>query len=159
MPTNADNPVNLDTSDESSYTLCMDLNKAVVGQGWKFYNSYNPQPVLIDGKMSAAEQQLVKTYPDWNCVFHPTMGAMISKFVVPDFLGKKRKASKLLYIDDAQYERPEDEEGIEFQPGAIGYHGYYMDMAGLKKGTYPGDYVVWYADPPFKPGRCWGRTS
>ncbi|MGE0708996.1 MAG: hypothetical protein AB7N76_23440 [Planctomycetota bacterium] len=148
MPTNASCPVNLDTSDESSYTLCIDMNKEA--KGLKFFNSHNKKPVAVDGKMSAEEQRLDTTYPDWNCVYG-AQGAMISKFVIPDFL-RQKEGSKLIYVDDASYERPEDEEGLEFQKGAIGYNGYVMDMRGLKKGLYPGDYVVWYAPPGFKPG-------
>ncbi|HBP16706.1 MAG TPA: hypothetical protein DEA08_02790 [Planctomycetes bacterium] len=146
MPTNADNPVNLDESDDSSYTLCVDMNKNA--KGLYFYNSHNKTPVAIDGKMSAAEQQLNTTYPDYNVVYG-AQGGLISKFVIPPFLAK-RKRSKLVYLDDATHER--NEESAEFQKGAFGYNGYVMDMRGLKKGTYPGDYVVWYAPPGFKPG-------
>ena len=148
MPTNANCPVNLDESDDSSYTLCVDLHKN--STGLSFFNSHNKAPVVIDGKMSAAEKALDKAYPDWNCIYGPK-GAMISKFVIPDFL-RKKSGSNLVYIDDANYERPEDEEGLEFQAGAFGYNGYVMDMRGLKKGVYPGDYLCWYAPPGFKPG-------
>lgn len=148
MPTNANCPVNLDESDDSSYTLCVDLHKN--STGLSFFNSHNKTPVLIDGKMSAAERDLDKSYPDWNCIYGEK-GAMMTKFVVPDFL-RKKSGSNLVYIDDATYARPEDEEGLEFQPGAYGYHGYVMDMRGLKKGVYPGDYLCWYAPPGFKPG-------
>lgn len=150
MPTNVECPVNLDTSDESSYTLCMDLAKRVKDQGWKFYNSHNPKPVAIDGRWSSGERNLKADYPEWNCVYGPG-GAVISKFVVPDFLAKA-KGSRLVYVDDEYFKRSEDEEGIEFEAGAIGYHGYRVDWTGLRKGIYSGDYVVWYASPPFKPG-------
>lgn len=147
MPTNASCPVNLDESGESSYTLCMDLSKKA--KGWKFYNSANPTPVDIDGRTSSAERGLKLDWPEWNCTFGPD-GAIISKFVIPDNM--KRKTNRLIYIDDEYFKRPEDEEGIEFEPGAIGTNGYYVDMRGLKEGIYPGDYVVWYAAPPFVVG-------
>ncbi|MBL4846677.1 MAG: hypothetical protein JKY65_14235 [Planctomycetes bacterium] len=150
MPTNANCPVNLDESDDSSYTLCVDLHKDN-HKGFKFFNSHNKTPVVIDGKTSAAEKRLDMAYPDWNCVYSKN-GGMLSKFVVPDFL-RKKKRSKLVYIDDANYTRHEDEEGLEFQKGAFGYQGFHMDMRGLKKGVYPGDYVVWYLPPGFKPGQ------
>lgn len=148
MPTNANCPVNLDESDDSSYTLCVDMHKDA--KGLRFFNSNNKSPVAIDGKTSSAEKNLDMAYPDWNCIYG-AKGAMISKFVIPDFL-RKKSGSKLVYIDDAKYERPEEEEGLEFHAGAYGYHGYVMDMRGLKKGVYPGDYLVWYAPPGFKPG-------
>lgn len=149
MPTNANCPVNLDESDDSSYTLCVDFHDQN-HKGLKFFNSHNSTPVVIDGKTSAAEKKLNWAYPDWNCVYSPR-GGMLSKFVIPDFL-RKKKGSKLIYIDDAKHEREDDEEGLEFQKGAFGYNGYVMDMRGLKKGLYPGDYVVWYLPPGFKPG-------
>jgi len=148
MPTNADCPVNLDESDESNYALGVDMRREV--RGFKFYNSHNRQPVVIDGQPSAAERRLDRSYPDWNCVFGPD-GAMLSKFVCPDRL-RSAPGSGLLYVDDVNYQRDDDAEGIEFEPGAVGYHGYYVNMQGLPKGTYPGDYVVWYLPPPFRPG-------
>ncbi len=147
MPTNAACPVNLDESDESNYSLCVDMR---AGAELSFYNSHNAQPVAIDGMWSQAERELDLTFPDWNCVYGP-QGGMISKFVIPDFL-RQRKDSKLLYVDDKDHKRPEDGDAIEFEKGAYGYHGYRMDMVGLKKGVYQGDYMVWYAPPPFAPG-------
>jgi len=149
MPTNASCPVNLDTSDDSSYTLTMDMRAGI--PGWKFYNSHNSTPVDIDGRFSPAERQLDLTYPDWNCAYGP-QGGVISKFVVPEFL-RKKPGSRLVYIDDANHEPKEDMKGIEFEPGAIGHNGYRMDMRGMKKGVYPGDYLVWYVAPPFAPGQ------
>jgi hypothetical protein len=148
MPTNAACPVNLDTSDESNYTLCVDMNKAV--KGLKFFNSHNKKPVIIDGKMSPAEKAMNLAYPKYNVLYGPS-GAMITKFVIPNFL-RRKKGSKLIYLDDLKRAPKDDSEGIEFQKGAYGYNGYVMDMRGLKKGLYPGDYVVWYAPPGFKPG-------
>lgn len=150
MPTNAQCPVNLDQNDHSYYDLCMDMDKRLAGKGWKFYNSRNKTPVDIDGRISKAERELDRRYPDWNAVYGPR-GALISKFVIPPFLAK-RKRSKLIYVDDEFIKRPNDEEGLEFQKGCFGLNGYHMDMRGLKKGLYPGDYIVWYAPPPFKPG-------
>lgn len=147
MPTNARCPVNLDESGESSYTLLMDLSKQA--KGWKFYNSNNPQPVEIDGRTSAGERNLNMSWPEWNCMLGPH-GAIITKFVIPQ--GMRRPTNRLVYIDDEYHRRPEDDEGIEFEPGAFGTNGYYVDMRGLKAGTYPGDYVVWYAAPPFEAG-------
>ncbi|RMG13967.1 MAG: hypothetical protein D6731_10965 [Planctomycetota bacterium] len=147
MPTNVECPVNLDEGDVSNYELGMDLARRVAGKGWAFYNSRNPKPVVIDGKMSAAERALDLRYPDWNVVYGPG-GAVVSKFVIPDFLAR-RKGSRLVYRDDARHRA---EEGLEFEPGSYGYHAYLMDMAGLKEGFYQGDYIVWYAPPPFRPG-------
>jgi hypothetical protein len=150
MPSKVDCPVNLDEGDESSYSLAMDFNKKAMKQGWEFYNQHNLKPVKIDGKMSKAEKNLDMTYPEWNVVFGKG-GAVITKFVIPPVC-RKKKGSRLIYIDDAKYKRPDDEEGIEFEPGAIGYNGYLMDMHGLRKGNYPGNYIVWYAPAPFKVG-------
>jgi hypothetical protein len=147
MPTNARCPVNLDESGESSYTLCMDMSKNA--HGLKFYNSNNHTPVDIDGHGSPAERALNPAWPEWNCVYGPD-GAIISKFVIPPVM--RRGSNRLVYIDDANFRRPEDEVGIEFEPGAYGTNGYYVDMSGLKEGIYPGDYIVWYAGAPFQPG-------
>jgi hypothetical protein len=147
MPTNARCPVNLDESGESSYTLCMDLSKQA--KDWKFYNSNNAEPVDIDGRTSPGERALNTAWPEWNCMFGPT-GGIITKFVIPP--GMRRPTNRLVYIDDEYHRRPESAEGIEFEPGAHGTNGYYVDMRGLKEGTYPGDYVCWYAAPPFAPG-------
>jgi hypothetical protein len=147
MPTNASCPVNLDESGESSYTLCMDLSKEA--KGWKFYNLHNPEPVDIDGRTSAAERGLNQTWPEWNCMMGPN-GAIITKFVIPPAM--RRPTNRLVYIDDEYHRRAEDVEGIEFEPGAFGTNGYYVDMRGLAKGIYPGDYVAWYAGAPFAVG-------
>lgn len=147
MPTNASCPVNLDESGESSYTLCMDLAKGSRGQ--KFYNPANPTPVDIDGRTSIAERNLDLRWPEWNCTFGPN-GAIISKFVIPDAM--KRDTNRLVYIDDEYHKRPEAEEGIEFEPGAFGTNGYYVDMRGMKEGIYPGDYLCWYTGAPFERG-------
>lgn len=148
MPTNASCPVNLDQSGESSYTLCMDLAKQ--NKGWKFYNSNNPEPVDIDGRSSPGERNLNLAWPEWNCTFSPDDGAILSKFVIPQNM--RRPTNRLVYIDDEYHRRPEDAEGVEFEPGAHGTNGYYVDMRGLKEGTYPGDYLCWYAAPPFAQG-------
>lgn len=148
MPTNADCPVNLDESDESNYSLCVDLSQKL--RGYRFYNSHNPTPVMIDGKTSPAERALDRSYPDWNCVYGPD-GAMMMKFVCPSRL-RDAPGSGLIYVDDLNHRKEEGAEGLEFEPGAMGYHGYYLNMQGLTKGTYPGDYVVWYLPAPFKPG-------
>lgn len=147
MPTNASCPVNLDESGESSYTLCMDMAKGA--RGYKFYNSSNPTPVDVDGRLSAAERRLDAKWPDWNCVYGPG-GAIISKFVIPPSM--RRDTNRLVYIDDESHKRAEDEEGIEFEKGAFGQNGYYVDMRGLKEGIYPGDYVCWYTGQPFERG-------
>jgi hypothetical protein len=147
MPTNARCPVNLDQSGESSYTLCMDMTREA--RGWKFYNSHNATPIDVDGRTGAGERALDMTFPDWNCVFGQH-GAIISKFVIPPAL--QRATNRLVFVDDEYYQRQEDEEGIEFERGAFGTNGYYVDMKGLQEGTYPGDYVVWYAGAPFVQG-------
>jgi hypothetical protein len=147
MPTNASCPVNLDESGESSYTLCMDMAKGA--RGYKFYNSSNPTPVDIDGRVSAAERRLDPKWPDWNCVYGPG-GAIISKFVIPPSM--QRATNRLVYIDDEYHKHAEDDAGIEFEKGAFGTNGYYVDMRGLKEGIYPGDYVCWYTGAPFERG-------
>ena len=65
---------------------------------------------------------------------------------------RKKPESRLIYVDDEYFKRTEEEARLEMEPGAFGYHGYYMDMRGLRKGLYPGNYMVWYAAPPFKVG-------
>ncbi len=148
MPTNASCPVNLDESGESSYTLTMDLARSAAG--WKFFNSNNKTPVDIDGRTSPEEAALDRSWPEWNCMFGPH-GAIISKFVIPQ--GMRRPTNQLFYKDDLTHRWPDNAtQQIEFEPGAWGTNGYYVDMRGLAKGIYPGDYVVWYAPPPFKPG-------
>lgn len=147
MPTNVSSPVNLDESDESSYTLCMDLSQKL--EGWKFFNSHNPTPVEINGKLEDAEKKLDLTYPDWNCIFGPE-GGLLAKFVIPkELVG--RKTNTLYYSDDKTLVRDGDLEGLEFEDGTFGTTGFHIDMRGLKKGVYSGDYVVWYAKG-FKPG-------
>ena len=147
MPTNADCPVNLDQSGDSSYTLCWDMARAT--QGWKFYNSHNKDPVDIDGSMSAAEKALDLTWPDWNCVYGPE-GAMISKFVIPSSM--QRPTNRLFYVDDREQGEDEVEEGLQFEAGMFGTNGYRIDLRGMRSGTYPGDYVTWYLPAGFKHG-------
>ena len=40
----------------------------------------------------------------------------------------------------------------EFEPGAFGTFGYYVDLDGMKSGLYSGDYYIWYCPAPFKRG-------
>ena len=70
-------------------------------------------------------------------------------------------------VDKADSWKEHDDQGqtnagLEFQKGAFGYNGYLMDMRGLKKGVYSGNYTVWYAPPGFKKGDekqyIWERT-
>lgn len=147
MPTNASCPVNLDQGGDSSYTLCWDMAKAA--RGWKFYNSHNPRPVDIDGKMDAAEKALDLTWPDWNCTYGPE-GAMISKFVIPRNM--VRPTNRLVYIDDATRGEEALEEGLEYELGSYGTNGYRVDLRGMREGTYPGDYVTWYLPAGFQHG-------
>lgn len=147
MPTNVSCPVNLDESDESHYSLCWDFSRRA--RGWKFYNSHNSTPVDIDGRFSDAERNLDLTFPDWNASFGPE-GAMISKFVIPREVRGPR--NRLIYVDDLNHKLGEPGDKQEFEPGAVGLNGYFMDMQGLKEGMYSGDYAVWYLPPPFKQG-------
>ncbi|MDC3379534.1 hypothetical protein OAX78_04560 [Planctomycetota bacterium] len=149
MPTNANCPVNLDESGESSYSLCIDMSDQA--QGWSFYNSRNATPVPIDGRTSRAERELDKGWPDWNCMFGPD-GAIITKFVVPEIMLGADRESGMIYADDEFARRPEDESSLEFEPGNFGLNGFYLDMSGLEEGIYPGDYVVWYCPAPFVAG-------
>ncbi|MEZ6189520.1 MAG: hypothetical protein R3F62_31540 [Planctomycetota bacterium] len=148
MPTNVSSPVNLDESDESSYTLCMDMSNKLTG--WRFFNSHNTTPVVVDGVMSPAEKQLDMTYPDWNCIYGPE-GGLLAKFVIPkELVG--RTTNQLYYMDDKTLIREGDLEGLEFEDGTFGTTGFHIDMRGLKKGVYSGDYVVWYLKSGFQPG-------
>ena len=146
MPTNVSSPVNLDESDVSSYTLVWDMRSTT--EGWQFYNSHNPDPVPLDGRMSEAERNLDTTYPDWNCIYGPE-GGMMSKFVIPESM--QRETNRLVWIDDADH-RHDEVENMDFEDGAYGTNGYFVDLRGLPEGTYPGDYVVWYLPPGFQPG-------
>jgi hypothetical protein len=146
-PTNVHCPVDLDASGTSEYTVCLDVARAA--RGWKFYNSNNPQPVDIDGRASAAERRLDRSWPAWNCVYGPE-GAVISVFDPPQAMRRARNA--LVYLDDER-RQPEDEgEGIDLEPGALGRHGFYVDIRGLAEGDYPGEYALYFAPAPFAPG-------
>jgi hypothetical protein len=144
MPTNAELPVDIsDTAGASWYTLLMDLDSRNT-KGWKFYNNFNPTPVPIDGKTDEAEKKLDKRWPDWNCVYGPE-GALMHRFKIPK--EAVRPQNELYYLDDKA-----QNEGPEFEDGAVGTFGYKLDLAGVKAGIYSGDYVIWYCAPPFKQG-------
>jgi hypothetical protein len=144
MPTNCDNPIDIsDDAGESWYKLLMDLNSKTA-KGWKFYNSWNPNPVTIDGKMDDDEQKLDKRWPEWNCVYGP-QGAIISRFVLPKEV--IRSTNELYYSDNL-----EEREPPEFEPGNFGTFGFKLDLSGVKAGLYTGDYVIWYCAAPFAKG-------
>ena len=143
MPTNVDNPVDIsDTAGASYYKLLCDLSTRV--KGWKFYNSWNPNPVAIDGKMDQSEKKLDKRWPSWNCAYGPE-GAIINRFVLDP--RAVRDTNELYYSDDLTAEEPP-----EFEPGNYGTFGYKLDLAGVKSGLYSGDYLIWYCAAPFQHG-------
>jgi hypothetical protein len=142
MPTNVKVPVTLNESDPSCYKLPIDLSQRV--KGWKFYNDRNPDPVTIDGRMDDKEKALDLTFPSWNCAYGPE-GALITRFTLDPRCVKP--TTKLLYIDDLTQEIEP-----EFEPGAWGTFGYYVDLAGIKSGLYSGNYYIFYCPPPFKLG-------
>jgi hypothetical protein len=143
MPTNVDNPVDIsDTPGASYYKLLCDLSSRA--KGWKFYNSWNPNPVDIDGKMDEREKKLDKRWPDWNCAFGPE-GAIINRFILDP--RAVRDTNELYYLDDLTTEEPP-----EFEPGNFGTFGYKLDLSGIKSGLYTGDYLIFYPAAPFKQG-------
>jgi len=87
-------------------------------KGMVFYNSRNPNPMVIDGKMDASEKALDLLPYEWAVVTGP-QGTWMSRLV----LGAGVNLNKNLYYvdDESAIDAPEE------HPGQIGSVGYRMD--------------------------------
>ncbi len=136
LPTNLYLPVGLDQEAPSRLRVSWDLADPAIG--YKFYNSHNPNPVVIDGIMSPEEKALDSSYPDWNLVTG-THGTQINRFTFPPRL--QGKDHRLYYQDDSRLADPP-----EMVPGQIGHTGFEVDLTGAKAGIYPLIYYVYYPE-------------
>ncbi len=134
LPTNLQFPINLDKRAPSRLRVSFDLVDSAIG--YKFYNSHNPNPVVIDGIMSPEEKSLDRSYPDWNVVTG-VHGTQINRFTYPRRL--RGKDHRLYYMDDSKLPDPP-----EMVPGQIGHAGFDVDLTGVKSGVHPLIYHVYY---------------
>ncbi|UCD84541.1 MAG: hypothetical protein JSU92_14940 [Deltaproteobacteria bacterium] len=136
LPTNLHFPIALDKKASTRLRVSFDLVDSAIG--YKFYNSHNPIPVVIDGVMSPEEKALNLSYPDWNVVTG-NHGTQINRFTFPQrLLGKDHR---LYYMDDSKLPDPP-----EMVRGQIGHAGFDVDLTGAKSGVYPLVYHVYYPE-------------
>ncbi len=136
LPTNLHFAIGLAKRTPSRLRVSFDLVDTAIG--YKFYNSHNPNPVIIDGAMSPEERALDRSYPDWN-VITGTHGTQINRFTYPPRL--RGKDHRLYYMDDSRLRDPP-----EMVPGQIGQAGFDVDLTGAKSGFYPLIYHVYYPE-------------
>ncbi len=112
-----------------------------------YYNSNNPEPVAIDGKMSEEEKSINKEPFTWAVIQNSAPGNTTAFFNVPIFRGDGPVKPYLYYMDDdASADAPENYPG---QHGNLGYE--LNNFQWLKKGVHRLGNVL-YALPDFKPG-------
>lgn len=112
-----------------------------------YYNSNNPEPVSIDGKMSDGEKTINKAPFSWAVVQYSAPGNTTAFFNVPIFRADGPVKPYLYYMDD-----DESVDAPENYPGEHGNLGYELNnFQLLKKGVHRLGNVL-YALPDFKPG-------
>jgi hypothetical protein len=109
-----------------------DLNHHAMGM--LFWNSENPDPVIVDGRMSPQELAMDMSPDTWRVV-SGEQGKYMGKAVYGgNFKLSKIKLDEGRYIDDYRHkEPPENEDGI------FGSYNWTWDITKGKKGKY----VVW----------------
>jgi hypothetical protein len=118
----------------SSLTISIgtDLNHHATGM--LFWNSENPEPVIVDGRMSPQELAMDMRPDRWRIVTG-TQGTYMGKAVYGgNFKLSNIKLDGGRYVDDyTRREKPENESGI------FGSYNWTWDITNGKKG----EYVVW----------------
>jgi len=105
----------------------MDFAPAVFGD--RFANSENPEPLVIDGRMSPAEQRFCRDKDEWSMVSGPS-GVYMTRAVIPREVAEMMEITQE-YEDDLAAARPP-----ESFPGSIGYVATNMEV--LKGKGRPG---------------------
>ncbi len=113
-------------------TIGTDLNHNAVGM--LFWNSENPEPVVVDGRMSPQEKALDMKPDRWRVVTGDP-GTYLGKAVYAgNFKLSNIKLGEGRYIDDYTHEEPPENE-----PGIFGSYNWTWDITNGKRGKY----VVW----------------
>ncbi len=109
-----------------------DLNRKAAGM--LFWNSENPEPVLVDGRMSPQEKAMDMSPDQWRVV-SGAQGKYMGKAVYAgNFKLSNIKLDEGRYIDDYTHVEPPENE-----PGTFGSYNWTWDITNGKRGKY----VVW----------------
>ena len=109
-----------------------DLNHYATGM--LFWNSENPDPVIVDGRMSPQEQAMSMSPDRWRVVTGPQGKYMGKAVYAGNFKLSNIKLDEGRYIDDYTRRDPPENE-----PGIFGSYNWTWDITKGKKGQY----VVW----------------
>ena len=119
-----------------------DLNHHATGM--LFWNSENPEPVIVDGRMSPQEKAMDMSPDKWRVV-SGDQGKYMGKAVYGgNFKLSNIKLDGGRYIDDYTCREPPENE-----PGIFGSYNWTWDITNGKKG----EYVVWmeaHYGPPIR---------
>ena len=113
-------------------TIGTDLNHHALGM--LFWNSCNPEPVIVDGLMSPQEESMDLSPDRWR-VLSGAQGKYLAKAVYAgNFKLSNIKLNEGRYIDDLSHRDPPENE-----PGIYGSYRWTWDITNGKTGKY----VVW----------------
>ena len=100
---------------KGSYMLyTIDFNKNFLGS--YYFDPVNPDPVVLDGKMTGQEKNLDReTHHNWYAV-GGDIGNLVERFIVPDEWTNFVKITTF-YVDDSTEEDPPEAEPGRHQPG------------------------------------------
>ena len=113
-------------------TIGTDLNHHALGM--QFWNSCNPEPMIVDGRMSPQEEAIDLSPDSWR-VLSGVQGKYVAKAVYAgNFKLSNIKLNEGRYIDDYMYRDPP-----EYEPGIYGSYRWTWDITNGKTGKY----VVW----------------
>lgn len=128
----------------SSSTVSFGADLAPNVMGALFHNSENPEPMVIDGRMSPSEKRFCTRRDSWR-IIHGSMGSMMMKGLFPpelDAFVEVRQA----FQDDLSVETPPEK-----YPGSIGYAHTLIRTKESRPGRYR-IYMDVYFPPHFKQG-------
>ena len=120
----------------------IDHSPAIVGS--MFRNSENPEDLVIDGRMSEAEQHFCTKQSQWKLIHGPNGAMMLRDRFPPELL--EISEVRQGYIDDVQHSL-----GPERIPGSIGYTYTEVRMTSARPGHYQG-FVEMYFPDNYGPG-------
>ncbi len=108
----------------------IDTNR--LAEGMWFFSDRNPRPVMVDGVMSPAEEQLDRSSPRWMGISGPSgVYLLVARF---DQSYLEQVQVRLYYMDDREMTDPP-----EMEQGQTPGFGYEFDLINLKRGTYQFD--------------------
>ena len=117
-------------------SLCIsigtDLNHRATGM--LFWNSLNPEPVVVDGIMSPQEKRLDLGPDRWRVVSGSQGKYLAKAMYAGNFKMSNIKLDAGRYVDDALHREPPENE-----PGIYGSYNWTWDITHGKRGKY----VVW----------------